>query len=133
VLLDRTPPPAKSERISVLEPLRALRHREIRGSALTSAFYNFGFFTLLAYTPLALGLGAHELGYVFFGWGLMLAIFAVFVARRSRDGSATSTASRSRSPSSPRCSWRWARCMRRRWRSSSRSSSPARCSASSTR
>ena len=80
VLLDRTPAPPKSERTSVLDPLRALRHREVRGSALTSAFYNFGFFTLLAYTPLALGLGAHELGYVFFGWGLMLAIFAVFVA-----------------------------------------------------
>jgi MFS transporter, ACDE family, multidrug resistance protein len=80
VLLDRTPAPPKSERTSVLEPLRALRHREVRGSALTSAFYNFGFFTLLAYTPFALRLGAHELGYVFFGWGLMLAIFAVFVA-----------------------------------------------------
>jgi MFS family permease len=80
VLLDRTPALSKSERTSVLEPLRALRHREVRGSALTSAFYNFGFFTLLAYTPFALGLGAHELGYVFFGWGLMLAIFAVFVA-----------------------------------------------------
>jgi ACDE family multidrug resistance protein len=81
LLLDRTPAPPVSERISVLEPLRALRrHREVRGSALTSAFYNFGFFTLLAYTPFALGLGAHQLGYVFFGWGLMLAIFAVFVA-----------------------------------------------------
>jgi ACDE family multidrug resistance protein len=80
VLLDKTPAPKKSERISVLEPLRALRHREVRGSALTSAFYNFGFFTLLAYTPFPLRLGAHELGYVFFGWGLMLAIFAVFVA-----------------------------------------------------
>jgi MFS transporter, ACDE family, multidrug resistance protein len=80
VLLDRTPAPPKSERTSVLEPLRALRHREVRGSALTSAFYNFGFFTLLAYTPFPLRLGAHELGYVFFGWGLMLAIFAVFVA-----------------------------------------------------
>ena len=66
--------------MSVLEPLRALRHREVRASGLTAVFYNFGFFTLLAYTPLALGLGAHELGYVFFGWGLMLAVFAVFVA-----------------------------------------------------
>jgi ACDE family multidrug resistance protein len=80
VLLDRTPAPPASERISVLEPLRALRHREVRGSALTSAFYNFGFFTLLAYTPFPLRLGAHELGYVFCGWGLMLAVFAVFVA-----------------------------------------------------
>jgi ACDE family multidrug resistance protein len=80
VLLDRTPAPPASERTSVLDPLRALRHREVRGSALTSAFYNFGFFTLLAYTPFPLRLGAHQLGYVFFGWGLMLAIFAVFVA-----------------------------------------------------
>jgi ACDE family multidrug resistance protein len=77
VLLDRTPAPPPAERTSVLDPLR---HREVRGSALTSAFYNFGFFTLLAYTPFPLRLGAHELGYVFFGWGLMLAIFAVFVA-----------------------------------------------------
>ena len=80
MFLDRTPAPPRSERISVLDPLRALRHREVRGSGLTAVFYNFGFFTLLAYTPFALGLGAHELGYVFCGWGLMLAVFAVFVA-----------------------------------------------------
>ena len=43
-------------------------------------FYNFGFFTLLAYTPFPLHLGAHELGFVFFGWGLLVAIFSVFVA-----------------------------------------------------
>jgi len=80
VFLDKTPKPDASKRVSVLDPLRALRHREVRASGLTAVFYNFGFFTLLAYTPFALGLGAHELGYVFFGWGLMLAIFAVFVA-----------------------------------------------------
>ena len=80
VFLDRTPAPKAAMRVSVLEPLRALRHREVRASGLTAVFYNFGFFTLLAYTPLALGLGAHELGYVFFGWGLMLALFAVFAA-----------------------------------------------------
>lgn len=45
-------------------------------------FYNFGFFTLLAYTPFVLHLGIHELGYTFTGWGLMLAISAVFVAPR---------------------------------------------------
>jgi MFS family permease len=80
VFLDKTPRPHPSERVSVLDPLRALRHREVRASGLTAVFYNFGFFTLLAYTPFPLGLGAHELGYVFFGWGLMLAVFAVFVA-----------------------------------------------------
>ena len=80
ILLERTPAPPASERISVLDPLRALRHRATRGSGLVAVFYNFGFFTLLAYTPFPLGLGAHQLGYVFCGWGVMLAVFAVFVA-----------------------------------------------------
>ncbi|HEX6459822.1 MAG TPA: MFS transporter [Thermoleophilaceae bacterium] len=80
VFLERTPAPAR--RISVMAPLRALRHRATRGSGLTAVFYNFGFFTLLAYTPFPLGLGAHQLGYVFCAWGVMLAIFAVFVAPR---------------------------------------------------
>jgi MFS transporter, ACDE family, multidrug resistance protein len=80
LFLDPTPAPPASERVSVLEPLRALRHRALRGSGLTAVFYNFGFFTLLAYTPFPLHLGIHQLGYTFTGWGLLLAIFAVFVA-----------------------------------------------------
>jgi ACDE family multidrug resistance protein len=82
VLLDRTPAPPARERISVLDPLRALRHRASRGSGLIAVFYNFGFFTLLAYTPFPLRLGIHQLGYVFCGWGVMLAVFAVFGAPR---------------------------------------------------
>ncbi len=82
VFLRRTPPPPKNERISITEPLRALRHRALRGSGLTAVFYNFGFFTLLAYTPFPLHMSIHQLGYTFTGWGLLLAIFAVFVAPR---------------------------------------------------
>jgi ACDE family multidrug resistance protein len=82
MFLDRTPPPPKRERISIGEPLRALRHRATRGSGLTAVFYNFGFFTLLAYTPFPLHLSIHQLGYTFAGWGLLLAIFAVFAAPR---------------------------------------------------
>ncbi|HWD84625.1 MAG TPA: MFS transporter [Solirubrobacteraceae bacterium] len=78
--LPKTPVPA--QRISVLEPLRALRHRATRGSGLTAIFYNFGFFTLLGYAPFPLHLGVHDLGYTFTAWGLLLAIFAVFVAPR---------------------------------------------------
>jgi MFS transporter, ACDE family, multidrug resistance protein len=78
--LERTPPPPRTERVSIVEPLRALRHRATRGSGLTAIFYNFGFFTLLAYTPFPLHLGIHQLGYTFTGWGLLLAVFAVFVA-----------------------------------------------------
>jgi MFS transporter, ACDE family, multidrug resistance protein len=80
--LPRTPPPPREERISLLEPLRALRHRATRGSGLTAAFYNFGFFTLLGYAPFPLHLDIHDLGYTFTGWGLMLALFAVFGAPR---------------------------------------------------
>jgi MFS family permease len=80
VFLPRTPVPA--HRISVMDPLRALKHRATRGSGLTAVFYNFGFFTLLAYAPFPLGLGVHQLGYVFCAWGVMLAVFAVFVAPR---------------------------------------------------
>ena len=42
-----------SERVRSPTALRALRHRATRGSGLTAIFYNFGFFTLLAYTPFA--------------------------------------------------------------------------------
>jgi MFS family permease len=82
VFLERTPPAPKHARVSIVEPLRALRHRATRGSGLTAVFYNFGFFTLLAYTPFPLHLSIHQLGYTFTGWGLLLAIFAVFVAPR---------------------------------------------------
>jgi MFS family permease len=80
LFLERTPAPPPEQRVSLLEPLKALRHRATRGSGLAAVFYNFGFFTLLAYTPFPLHLGVHQLGYTFTGWGLMLAIFAVFAA-----------------------------------------------------
>ena len=52
-------------------------------------FYNFGFFTLLAFAPFPLALGVHQLGYVFFGWGAMLAVFSVVVAPRLRARTGT--------------------------------------------
>jgi ACDE family multidrug resistance protein len=80
LFLPRTPPPSRDARVSVLDPLRALRHRATRGSGLTALFYNFGFFTLLGYAPFPLHLGIHQLGYTFTAWGLLLAVFAIFVA-----------------------------------------------------
>ncbi len=83
VLLGPTPAPAK--RVSLADPIKALRHRGLLVCGLVALFYNFGFFTLLAYTPFPLHMGAHALGFVFFGWGLMVAVFSVFVAPRVRD------------------------------------------------
>ena len=65
---------------SISAPLRALRHRGLLTAALTSLFYNFGFFTLLAFTPFPMDLSAHDVGLVFFGWGLLLAVTSVVVA-----------------------------------------------------
>src|SRR6478752_3270201 len=78
VLLEKQPEPA--HRVGLGEPLRALRHPGLRAAALVALLYNFGFFTLLAYTPFPLGLSAHQLGLVFFGWGLAVAVSSVFAA-----------------------------------------------------
>jgi MFS family permease len=81
-LLDASPKPARSEHKSLLAPVRALALRPVRASAIVAVLYNFGFFTLLSYTPFPLGMGAIQLGLVFFGWGLLLAVFSVFGAPR---------------------------------------------------
>lgn len=65
---------------SILDPFRALKHRSLLVFGVTAALYNFGFFTLLAYAPFVLGLDEHGLGFVFLGWGLLLAITSVFMA-----------------------------------------------------
>ncbi len=80
LLLGRVPRPA--HRSTIVDPLRAVAHPGLFTLALTALFYNFGFFTLLAYTPFVLQMDAHQLGLVFFGWGLLLAITSVFVAPR---------------------------------------------------
>jgi MFS transporter, ACDE family, multidrug resistance protein len=79
------PLPKPERKVSLADPLRALRHRGLLVVALVALAYNFGFFTLLAYTPFPLHMGAHALGLVFFGWGLLLAISSVFVAPRLKQ------------------------------------------------
>ena len=81
---------APAERPSFTAGLRALGTPALRALAAVAFFYNFGFFVLLAYSPYPMEaaaaaagaeeFGAHELGLVFFGWGLALAITSVLVA-----------------------------------------------------
>jgi ACDE family multidrug resistance protein len=79
-LLPSTP---RAERATTLaDPFRALRHRGLLGVAITALLYNFGFFTLLAFTPFPLDMTAHQIGLIFFGWGLALAFTSVVVAPR---------------------------------------------------
>ncbi|MGB3772444.1 MAG: MFS transporter [Rhodococcus sp. (in: high G+C Gram-positive bacteria)] len=67
---------------SLADPFRALRHRGLLTVGITALLYNYGFFTLLAYTPFPLDLGTYAIGFIFFGWGLALAVASVFLAPR---------------------------------------------------
>ena len=80
LLLPATP---SAERATTLaDPFRALRHRGLLGVAVTALLYNFGFFTLLAFTPFPLDMSAQGIGLIFFGWGIALAFTSVVVAPR---------------------------------------------------
>ncbi|MDT5196433.1 MAG: transporter, family, multidrug resistance protein [Mycobacterium sp.] len=79
-LLPPTPPAARATGLA--EPLRALKHRGLLGVGITALLYNFGFFTLLAFTPFPLDMSAHQIGLIFFGWGLALAFTSVVAAPR---------------------------------------------------
>jgi MFS family permease len=77
-LLKPTPKPATKTRLS--DPIRALSHGGLSTTAFTALFYNYAFFTVLAFTPFILGMDAYGIGFVFFGWGVMVAICSVFAA-----------------------------------------------------
>ncbi len=80
ILLPETPRP---QRVTTLaDPFRALRHRGLLGVAITALLYNFGFFTLLAFTPFPLDMNAQQIGLIFFGWGVCLAFTSVVAAPR---------------------------------------------------
>ncbi len=74
---------------SLKDPFRALKHRSLLIFGIAAALYNFGFFTLLAYAPFVMGLDEHGLGYVFLGWGVLLAITSVFMAPRLQESFGT--------------------------------------------
>ncbi|VXB91211.1 MFS transporter [Nocardioides sp. AX2bis] len=80
VLLPATP--STGTRTSLADPIRALRHPGLLTIALTALFYNMGFFTLLAFTPFPLDMTAQQVGLVFFGWGILLAVSSVWLAPR---------------------------------------------------
>jgi ACDE family multidrug resistance protein len=83
VLVEKTPAPTK--KTSLAAPFKALRHRGLLTMALTALCYNWGFFTILGYAPFPMQLSPIKLGLVFFGWGLFVALFAVFGAPRLQE------------------------------------------------
>jgi MFS transporter, ACDE family, multidrug resistance protein len=79
-LLPSTPRAAKTT--TLVDPFRALAHRGLLGVAITALLYNFGVFALVGFAPFPLDMNAHQIGLIFFGWGLALAFTSVVVAPR---------------------------------------------------
>jgi MFS transporter, ACDE family, multidrug resistance protein len=80
IFLPRTP--STGRRTSLADPFRALRYPGLLTIAITALFYNMGFFALLAYAPFPLDMTATQVGFIFFGWGVLLAFTSVVVAPR---------------------------------------------------
>ncbi|MFT4294053.1 MAG: MFS transporter [Micropruina sp.] len=79
-LVSLPPERPSGQATSLAAPLLALRDRGLLTVGITALLYNFGFFTLLAFTPFPLAMGALEIGLIFFGWGILLALSSVFLA-----------------------------------------------------
>ncbi|WP_306363898.1 MFS transporter [Nocardia sp. CC227C] len=78
ILLPETPKPARPT--SITAPFKALTYPGLLLVSITALLYNYGFFTLLAYTPFPLDMGTYEIGFIFFGWGVLLAVASVWFA-----------------------------------------------------
>lgn len=80
VFLKEQPKPA--QKTSILDPIKALGHGGLASAAISAFFYNYTFFTVLAFTPFVLNMTPYKSGAVFFAWGVLLALFSVIVAPR---------------------------------------------------
>ena len=71
--------PEGKEQATPADMLMALKSPPVLVNALIGLCYSFGFFTILAYSPLTMDLTATTLGLTFFAWGALVAISSVFV------------------------------------------------------
>ncbi|MGB3303585.1 MFS transporter [Gordonia sp. (in: high G+C Gram-positive bacteria)] len=74
----------RSERkpVKLLDPIKALKNRVLLINSIGAAFYTGALFTVIAWSPLAMGLRPIYAGIIFFGWGLLTALSGVFVGPR---------------------------------------------------
>ncbi|EUJ33222.1 multidrug resistance efflux transporter [Listeria floridensis FSL S10-1187] len=70
---------AKKE-VPIKQMLHLFTYKPFLQIAVSGMFYYYCFFTILAYSPLVLGLSAIQIGFVFFAWGLCLALGSAKIA-----------------------------------------------------
>ena len=71
------------KRRTPIEIFNALANRPVRVNSLIALGYNFGFFTILAFTPLTLSkLTTVQLGITYFLWGILVAFSSVVLVPR---------------------------------------------------
>jgi MFS family permease len=80
MFLPQQPKPAV--KTSLVAPLVALGHPGLFAVSAAAFFYYYAFFTVLAFVPFVLQMLAHAVGVIFFGWGVLLAVFSVIVTPR---------------------------------------------------
>jgi MFS family permease len=80
MFLPQQPKPAV--KTSLVAPLVALGHPGLFAVSAAAFFYYYAFFTVLAFVPFVLQMSAHAVGLIFFGWGVLLALFSVIVTPR---------------------------------------------------
>jgi MFS family permease len=80
MFLPQQPKPAV--KTSLVAPLVALGHPGLFAVSAAAFFYYYAFFTVLAFVPFVLQMSAHAIGLIFFGWGVLLALFSVIVTPR---------------------------------------------------
>jgi MFS family permease len=80
MFLPQQPKPAV--KTSLVAPLVALGHPGLFAVSAAAFFYYYAFFTVLAFVPFVLQMSAHAVGVIFFGWGVLLAVFSVIVTPR---------------------------------------------------
>jgi MFS transporter, ACDE family, multidrug resistance protein len=82
LLLPSTPRAEKAT--TLVDPFRALKHRGLLGVSITALLCNSGASAMLSFAPFPLNMTAHQIGLIFFSWGLALAFTSVVVAPRLR-------------------------------------------------
>jgi predicted MFS family arabinose efflux permease len=74
--------PKGTHATGITDPLKALKSPGLMTAASSAFFYNYAFFTVLAFAPFVLDMSPYTIGAIFCGWGVLLAVFSVLVAPR---------------------------------------------------